>query len=208
MRAIGPDVGATRATDHRGTPRRLKRPDLELKSAFFLRVSRIFVLSFFSSPLIPFPTPDVATNGRPIETADILVAERWRASAEWRNMRPIRPDIGATGATHRSGTSRTPRSSAESHGTSEGPTTHSNPLFLRASRVFVFSFSSLSSLQVETPDVATTGRPIVTADILVAGRWRRMGAYPEWRNFRGIGPDNGPIGTADNRGNKRNPTEH
>ena len=72
-RTLGRLAQQTAAEPH-GAPRELKKVRLRTQIRLFVRVSRILVFSF--SPLLPLPIPDVATNGRAIETTDILVVER------------------------------------------------------------------------------------------------------------------------------------
>ena len=67
-------------TGPHGAPRNphgtVKRPDYAPKSIFFSARFPHFRLLVFFSPLLPLPTPDVATNGRPFETTDMFGAGR------------------------------------------------------------------------------------------------------------------------------------
>ena len=113
---MGRRAQRTTAEPH-GTPRNIKKARLRTQIHFFFARFPYFRLLVFFSPLLPSPTPAVATNGRPFETTDMLRARRWgkrpRMEECRRNVLASGPDIGATGTTDNRGT---PRNPTEPHG--------------------------------------------------------------------------------------------
>ena len=169
MRAIGPDIGATGATDNRGAPRIPTEPNgtarniknVRSRTQIHLTFARFpyFRLLVFFSPLIHLPTPDVAKNGGPFETTDMLGDGRWRNGG----------GMATECATSNGGN---PRNPTEPHGTSRSTTKGRLPLkytFFPRFQHFRLLFTSTLTHHPAT-SVAINGRRFGAIGMLRVGR--------------------------------------